>query len=483
MIRVRRRWLALGATAVVVLPLAWLWRGSLLPDTYDMAAMGYHDWGGGPAAHAHAAHQGTPVAELDSDRLAGTAGRVPDVVETLTVREDGGRFTVNGSTPGPLLRVTQGDLVEVTLVNEDVADGATLHWHGLDVPNAADGVAGVTQDAVLPGERFTYRFLADQVGTYWYHSHQVSHEQVLGGLLGALVIDPPPPDPTAPDLDETVVLHQYGARSTLNGEEGTATVAAEPGDRARIRVVNTDNGLSTAWVRGAAYEVLAVDGVDLHEPEPVEGKAVEVPAGGRVDLGITVPATGVRVDFAGTTALVLHADPAGGDSGTAPTEVLDLLDYGTPAPLPFDPDAAARRFDYVIDRRPGFLDGRPGLWWTINGGIFPDVPMYMVEEGDVVVFEIANSSGDTHPMHLHGHHAVVLSRDGQAATGSPWWVDSLEVGVGETYEIAFLADNPGLWMDHCHNLPHATEGLVSHLMYAGVTSSFRVGTERDNQPE
>ena len=137
----------------------------------------------------------------------------------------------------------------------------------------------------------------------------------------------------------------------------------------------------------------------------------------------------------------------------------------------------------MIDRRPGFLDGRPGLWWTINGGIFPDVPMYMVEEGDVVVFEIANNSGDTHPMHLHGHHAVVLSRDGEAATGSPWWVDSLEVGVGETYEIAFLADNPGLWMDHCHNLPHATEGLVSHLMYAGVTSSFRVGTERDNQPE
>ena len=260
-------------------------------------------------------------------------------------------------------------------------------------------------------------------------------------------------------------------------------MAAEPGDRARVRVVNTDNGVSTVWVRGAAYEVLAVDGVDLHGPEPVEGTAVEVPAGGRVDLGITVPDAGVRVDFAGTTALVLGADPAGGDSGTAPTEVLDLLDYGTPAPLPFDPDAADRRFDYVIDRRPGFLDGRPGLWWTINGGIFPDVPMYMVEEGDVVVFEIANHSGDTHPMHLHGHHAVVLSRDGRAATGSPLWVDSLEVGVGETYEIAFLADNPGLWMDHCHNLPHATEGLVTHLMYAGVTSSFRVGTDRDNQPE
>ncbi len=77
----------------------------------------------------------------------------------------------------------------------------------------------------------------------------------------------------------------------------------------------------------------------------------------------------------------------------------------------------------------------------------------------------------------------MLSRDGEPATGSPWWIDSLEVGVGESYEVAFLADNPGLWMDHCHNLPHAAEGLVAHLMYDGVTSSYRVGGEDDNQPE
>ena len=123
------------------------------------------------------------------------------------------------------------------------------------------------------------------------------------------------------------------------------------------------------------------------------------------------------------------------------------------------------------------------MWWSINGHLFPDVPMFMVTEGDVVVMEIHNSSDDAHPMHLHGHHAVVLSRDGEPATGSPWWVDSLEVGVGETYEIAFLADNPGIWMDHCHNLPHAAEGLVAHLMYTGVTSSYRVGGDAENQPE
>jgi FtsP/CotA-like multicopper oxidase with cupredoxin domain len=97
--------------------------------------------------------------------------------------------------------------------------------------------------------------------------------------------------------------------------------------------------------------------------------------------------------------------------------------------------------------------------------------------------EIDNHSGDVHPMHLHGHHAVVLSRNGEAATGSPWWFDSLNVKDGERFEIAFVADNPGVWMDHCHNLEHARDGLVAHLMYAGVTTPFRVGGGHENHPE
>ena len=84
----------------------------------------------------------------------------------------------------------QGDLVDVLLENEDVEQGVTIHWHGVDVPNAADGVAGVTQNAVLPGERYRYRFRAEQVGTFWYHTHQSSSEDVRRGLFGAFVIEP-----------------------------------------------------------------------------------------------------------------------------------------------------------------------------------------------------------------------------------------------------------------------------------------------------
>ena len=464
--------LASAATAAVVLPLAWFWQASRLPDDYDLAAMGQVDRGGGPQARHF--HHGTPVAELTAD-----PDRPADVSATFTVRQDESGYTVNGTSPGPLLEAEVGDLVEVTLVNENVADGTTLHWHGVDVPNAADGVAGVTQDAVAPGEEHTYRFVADQAGTFWYHSHQVSHEQVRGGLLGAFVVHPEERDPGV--TEHVAVLHEYDRGPTLNGEAGSETVTASPGDEVRVRVVNTDNGLAPVWVSGAAYRVLAVDGTEVNEPTEVSGRSVALPAGGRVDLGVTVPEGGARLEFGGTTGLVLGEDP--GAATVAPTEELDLLSYGAPADIGLDPEAADRHFDYRIGKRPGFLDGRPGMWWTINGRMFPDVPMYVVSEGDVVVFDIENNSDDAHPMHLHGHHAVVISRDGEPATGSPWWVDSLEVRPGETFRIAFVADNPGVWMDHCHNLRHAAEGLVAHLMYDGVTSSFRVGGDHHNEPE
>jgi FtsP/CotA-like multicopper oxidase with cupredoxin domain len=123
------------------------------------------------------------------------------------------------------------------------------------------------------------------------------------------------------------------------------------------------------------------------------------------------------------------------------------------------------------------------MFWSINGHLYPNVPMYVVREGDVVRMRIENRSGQVHPMHLHGHHAVVLSRNGVAATGSPWWVDSLNVEDGESYDLAFVADNPGLWMDHCHNLEHAADGMVAHLMYDGWDTPFRINGSGGNQPE
>ncbi len=494
--------LPLAAALAVVVPLAWMWQASLLPDTYAVTEMGYVDLGGGPSVSMagmpdmdgmHHGGTGDDGAAADTTSVADLVGPrtgEPDVSVTLTARKErftlaSGRevdgYTINGTSPGPTIEAEQGDLVEVRLVNESVPDGVTLHWHGVDVPNAEDGVAGVTQDAVATGEEHTYRFVAEQVGTYWYHSHQVSHVQVKKGLLGALVVHSRGFAPQ--DVDVVALAHTYAAR-TLNGEEGAVRVPAEPGDLVRVRVVNTDNTALDTWA-DVPFEVVALDGYDVHEPTPVEDRKLLVTAGGRADLELTVPDSGetVRVQVGKATYLVIG--PTGADEPPEPAQPrdrLDVLAYGSPVPLPFDADRPDRTFRYEIGRRPGFVDGRPGMWWSINGHLFPDVPMFTVEEGDVVVMDLKNSSGETHPMHLHGHHAVVLSRNGEPATGSPFWMDSLEVRSGERYRIAFVADNPGIWMDHCHNLPHATQGLVAHLMYAGVTTPYRVGHE-DNHPE
>ncbi|TWD82307.1 FtsP/CotA-like multicopper oxidase with cupredoxin domain [Kribbella amoyensis] len=480
--RVRNRLVALGVTLAVLVPLAYLWATSLVPDEYSAAEMGYADHGGGPVS-APGGHHGGHHGARSVTELAGPANGVPDVTATLVARKqkvtlasgetvDG--YTLNGTSPGPLIRADVGDLVQVTLVNESVADGATLHWHGIDVPNAEDGVAGVTQDAVPVGGKHVYRFVADEPGTYWYHSHQVSSEQVRNGLFGTIVIGGSPKDVVA-------AIHTYDGRRTLNGRTGSARQDVAAGTLLRVRVINTDNALVRVGLVGAPYRVVAVDGRELNGPTPVTD-AFPLAAGARADFEVTVPAGGVRLEAGGVS---LGLAPAGMDppGDALPSGTVDLLSYGTPAPLGLDPKAADRSFEYRIGRRPGFLDGVPGLWWTINGHKFPDVPMFMVAEGDVVRMTISNTSGQAHPMHLHGHHAVVLSRNGTPSTGTPWWVDTLEVGDDETYEIAFLADNPGLWMDHCHNLPHASEGLMTHLMYEGTTTPFKIGGHAENEPE
>ena len=496
-----RRWLRTAvpivAALALVVPLAWYWVQSLTPGRFSVMNMGEPDLGrtgssltatGGQAGHGHS--PATDVKARSVTDFIADPQRRADVRVDLVTREQtlsiGGHdvsgYTVNGTTPGPEIRVRVGQLVEVHLTNESVEAGVALHWHGVDVPNAMDGVAGVTQDRVPVGGQFTYRFVADRVGTYWYHSHQVSDVQVSGGLLGALVVLPKTAKPAG---DVTATAHTYGGVRTINGQPGDLRVDAQAGQPVRLRVINTDNGPMEVWT-DTAYRVVAIDGTDVNAPTKIDQQRVTVTGGGRVDIEVTSPADGtaVRVQLSKGTAVVLGptaaAEPA---KPLQPSAEFDPLSYGRAAPLGVDPDKADRVFDYSVGRRPGFVRGRPGLFWSVNGHLYPNVPMFVVREGDVARMRIENHSGDVHPMHLHGHRAVVLSRDGVPATGSPWWFDTLNVRDGETFEVAFVADNPGIWMDHCHNLQHAAVGMVAHLMYEGVDTPFRLGKDSGNEPE
>ena len=201
-----------------------------------------------------------------------------------------------------------------------------------------------------------------------------------------------------------------------------------------MRVVNTDNGLAQVWVTGAPYRVLAVDGTEVNQPEERRGPRdrASPPAAGSTSAS-TVPEGGARVDLGGTTPMVFGADPGGEHGG--PRRGASTCCRTAPRPTSASTRRRAdRHFDYRIGKRPGFLDGTTRhVVDRQREACSPTSRCTWSSEGDVVVFEIENGSDDAHPMHLHGHHAVVVSRDGVPATGSPWWVDSLEVRPGETF--------------------------------------------------
>ncbi len=412
-----------------------------------------------------------------------TADETPVVLASGAVVE---AWTFGGTAPGPEIRVTEGDAVVVRLVNRLDAAATTVHWHGVDVPGAMDGVAGVTQDAVPPGGEFTYRFTADRPGTYWYHAHQTSSEQVARGLFGALVVEPRGPAPAG--VDEAVLFHTWESdRGELAALGTTDTVGRQrvaPGTPVRLRVVNTDSFNQPVSVTGVPWRLAAIDGTDVVDPGALGAERVAVGGGARADVAFTMPDGPVRLAV-GDAATVLSPDGATpAPEPGAPGPELDVTAYGRPAPTPFGPDSRFDREQEIrIDEGLGFSRGGPDYLYTINGAVFPDVAPSVVREGDLVRVRITNAGLSEHPMHLHGHHVLVLSRDGRPVTGSPVWLDTVLVRPGEVWEVAFRADNPGIWMDHCHVLFHAAGGMVLHLQYEGVTSRFDAGSASGNVSE
>ncbi|MFF0594263.1 multicopper oxidase domain-containing protein [Streptomyces antibioticus] len=518
-------------------------RESRLPDRMATAHHHAYDTGGGPGPGAAPARS---VADLTGPSTGAADRRFTLTAGTRTVRLASGEtvdaLTFNGVLPGPELRVGKGELVEVTLINQDVTEGVTVHWHGVDVPNAEDGVAGITQDAVRPGGRHVYRFRANRTGTFWYHAHQQSSTAVARGLFGALVVTDAARQPTPSDgVDRTVVAHAWsvgdtrgggsavrgsgGALSGRNGLGGDLRTAfgddtgeqrerVAAGTPVRLRLVNADNCPRTYALTGTSFQVAAIDGNEVSAPADLDGTLLRVAGGGRYDLTFRQPQGAVRLTVTGdanagagsqgfegcgedgaygthgtreSPSLILAPDTASeapaADTG-AP--LFDPLHYGTatgPRPLTPDDDGFDRDFRMVLGNSVGFYDGAPMMLWTVNNAVYPDIPSLLVGEGDLVRVTFLNRSLDDHPMHLHGHRMLVLSRDGERADGSPWWTDTLNVAPGERYEIAFRADNPGVWADHCHNLDHARDGMVLHLAYDGVSSPYETGASTGNTPE
>jgi len=428
-------------------------------------------------------------------------------VVTRSGRPD--EWSFNGTSPGPEIRVNKGDHVRVTLINP-LPDGVTLHWHGVHIPNAEDGVAGLTQDAVAPGSSFTYDFIARDAGTYWYHTHQKTSEDLPKGLFGAFVVEDPT-DSVIYDHDYTVVYHnsmdlqlttakligriiaqRFGAwkraETQVNGEE-TAQLVARPGELVRLRIINALSGempgapLRLAVV-GSDAAVRAIDGHDLNQPDVLGRRYVTVGMGQRFDVVFRMPPRGTvtlkDLDWH-ETAPVGTGVSAETPRGWAP---LDITNYGKPARDPLaEPGSWDATCEIALGENPGKRGGRTQLVHTMNGQAFPNIPMLMVTEGETVRLRLINTTNEWHPMHLHGHVFSVLSVNGRPVTGSPIHEDSVLVNPHETVEVAFKADNPGLWMFHCHVLIHAAFGMDMMVAYVNTSTPFAAGAETGNIPE
>ena len=238
-----------------------------------------------------------------------------------------------------------------------------------------------------------------------------------GGLFGALVDHPAHAAPPAWTPSRSCTSTRAAAPSTAG--RATCPSRRRRAPRVRVRVVNTDAGPMRVWPTGGDSGSSPSTAARCTGPPRCATRRWRSPrAGGPTWRSSRPPAGGgVRVEIGGT--LGDRARHATRRRPRCPRRTVDMLTYGAPAPLGFDPAAADRRFDYAIGRSFGFIDGLPGLWWTVNGHLYPDVPMYVVRAGDVVTMHISNSSGEVHPMHLHGHHAVVLARNGIARDRQP----------------------------------------------------------------
>jgi FtsP/CotA-like multicopper oxidase with cupredoxin domain len=284
----RLRWLlAVGLTAALFLPgpttIPLSTPDSAAPAPAAAAAPasgGGEDLGDGTRTAEWQVADGEKVFNL---RLAPLAWTVkPGVVKQA--------FAINGTVPGPVIRVNEGDKLRINVRN-DLPEPTSIHWHGMVLPNSQDGVPGLTQLMIDPGQTYTYRWTAVSTGTHWYHSH-MGGEQEGRGVYGALEVVPRLGDIPA-DRDYRIMIGDGALGFVFNGKSfpATAPLRAKVGERVRFRLIGTGpEMIHPIHLHGGFFEVVAQDGKRLPFPQRMD--TVLVGVGQTFDIVYTPPLAG-----------------------------------------------------------------------------------------------------------------------------------------------------------------------------------------------
>lgn len=418
----------------------------------------------------------------------------------------------NGQTPGPEIRLKEGERVRIVFKNA-LPEPTTIHWHGVDVPNPMDGVPGITQKPVQPGQTFVYEFEARPAGTRWYHTHFQEHKQLDLGLYAPLIIEPAEPEPFSADREYTLVLDDWatgtgrplrgteegtaGGRGgmggmmggmgrmmegmmgrgdepaydtmTINGKAHPATrpLTVRKGERVRLRLISASaDHTHVIRLAGHPLSVTHTDGNPLVQPIEVDG--VPIAPAERYDVIFRADRPGAWFLHctqpghagAGEQVLVIYeghetAKPEALAEGVAG---LRLWNYGLGQGrevLP-RPSGQERRFNLVLSG--GMMESDA---WTINEARYPHTEPLRLQKGDRARVGLRNLSMEAHPMHLHGQSFKVLAVNAQRLQ-VPIVKDTvdIEAHMGSAV-IEFTAHNPGDWFFHCHKPMHMEGGMIT----------------------
>ncbi len=421
-------------------------------------------------------------------------------------------WTYNGQVPGPEIRVKEGEIIRVVLKNY-LPEGTTIHWHGIPIVNAMDGVPGVTQEVVKPGETFVYEFEAKPAGTYLYHSH--ARYQLDQGLYGALIIEPSKPEESY-DREFSLVLEDWvmkdggGAAQTrrrppmgrgmmggmmggmmhrrmgadfrggpllepyydgyaINGrlDPAVTPLDVKKGDRVKLRLMNASS--ATIYYLQLAGHTLSITHTDGNPIQPIETDVLRISMGERYDVMFTA-------DNPGNWFLAASEEGFGEGQLRVPIQYHGIQQK-EPVMPGFHPGLRLAGYENfqalnpIATRESGspkFFEqllsgGMHSPFWSINNQLYPDTNPLMVRKGERVRLGYGNQSMMPHPMHLHGHFFRVVN----PALPPDLWIfkDTLIVDQMQRIDVEFVADNPGRWFHHCHNLYHMEAGMANVVMY------------------
>jgi len=397
----------------------------------------------------------------------------------------------NGSIPAPTIRCRQGEKVTIRFTNK-LSEPTTIHWHGLRIPIGMDGVPFLSQKPVMPGETFVYEFTPPDAGTFWYHPHMNSVEQLGKGLVGLIIVEEATPVKFDDEyelalkhwhLDQNggwkdLMIPRYSARMGTPGEWGTVNGIHNPSYEitqnatVRLRIANLDNTITyPVAVEGAEAWVIAIDGNPIRTPYKLSRH--KIGPGMRLDVAFTAPQAGnivyvrqMKGDFpfplCEFSCLPSQLKP----NRTIPSlplnpipqvdldnaEMLDFVFEWAGAVTPVDEQGNAQPKFWLMNKRG---------WEGMSADNIPQ-PLATLELGKSYIFHLKNVTQYHHPIHLHGHTFIVLEQDGKKVD-TPFHTDTVLLGKNGSAKAAFVANNPGRWMYHCHVIEHMKTGLMGYI--------------------